>query len=257
MILIKKYSTNNILLSNEVLSAFINNFWEENFNPLKKENHFMLMCKIQYSDVELGHRTLGHLRRVNFEDKELFIEYLSERLGILNDAYTTHSISTIIFSYIIKSGKASEHDRRLLSNLEDKTLSTHRFNNMKLPVTMIASEYGQVIISKEIEEGTRYIVTNKKILYQIDVVEGGQINKVKILGASDLEWKDTKLTEGFKREIGKSTIYFINGEIVLRKLQLSAKPFRKTKTDRMFMSSFVTMVAPVSSKDLWKFKRIR
>ena len=42
--------------------------------------------------------------RGDHRDKDLFIEYLSERLGIINDAYTTLAISQISFSYIINEG---------------------------------------------------------------------------------------------------------------------------------------------------------
>lgn len=33
------------------------------------------MCKVNFIDSELGYRTLEHLRKVNFSDKELFLEY--------------------------------------------------------------------------------------------------------------------------------------------------------------------------------------
>jgi hypothetical protein len=44
----------------------------------------MLMVKVEFNETELGYRTLGDLRRVNYSDKELFIEYLILRLGLLN-----------------------------------------------------------------------------------------------------------------------------------------------------------------------------
>jgi hypothetical protein len=36
----------------------------------------MLLVKVQYSEEELGYRTLGHLINVNFEDKEQFLDYI-------------------------------------------------------------------------------------------------------------------------------------------------------------------------------------
>lgn len=56
----------------------------------------MLLIKVQYSSLreeELGYRTLGHLRTINFNDKEQFIDYLVERLNYLNDSYTSLSIN--------------------------------------------------------------------------------------------------------------------------------------------------------------------
>ena len=73
------------------------------------------------------------------------------------------------------------------------------------------------------------------------------VNKVTILGAIDLSWTDTKLANDlgdnttFKREIKKSTIYFIDGEIILRKQILNAKPFKNFKVEKEIIKDFYTM----------------
>ena len=85
------------------------------------------------------------------------------------------------------------------------------------------------------------IITDNKKVFEIDISLDGLINKVTVLGASDLKWTDTKLSEGFKREIGKSTIYFMDGEAILRKQLLPAKPFRKLVPDKKLTTDFLTM----------------
>ena len=120
MIKLKTYSIKNLTLSNELLVTYINNFWGDILNNIKDTSHLMLMCKVQFSDETTGYRTLGHLRKVNFEDKDLFIDYLTQRLSILSDSYMTLPISNIIFSYIIKEGKCTEINRALLQDLSDK-----------------------------------------------------------------------------------------------------------------------------------------
>src|SRR3978361_187346 len=102
MIKSQTYSINKLVLTNKILEAYIHNFWSDIFTSLKSSKHLMLMCKVEFKEAELGYRTLGDLRRVNFEDKELFVEYLVNRLGLLNESYTTHPISKITFTYIIK-----------------------------------------------------------------------------------------------------------------------------------------------------------
>jgi hypothetical protein len=76
---------NNVLLTNEILDSYINNFWSDVFTNIKDTSHLMLMCKVQFTESQdsnsLGYRTLGHLVKVNYSDKELFIEYLQERLN--------------------------------------------------------------------------------------------------------------------------------------------------------------------------------
>ena len=91
------------------------------------------------------------------------------------------------------------------------------------------------------------IVTNKNKVFQIDVYLGGLYNKVSILGAINLEWVDTKLSNDledsytFKREIKKSTIYFLDGEIALRKQILNSKAFKQIKVEKNIISDFYTM----------------
>ena len=248
MINIKTYSISNIPLTTEILDKYINSFWTEIFEEIKEENYLLLMCKVKFTDIDQeNHKTLGHLVQANFEDKDLFIDYLSQRLSILNDSYVTIPICQITFSYVIKSGKCKDENRSLLmQDITDKSLQFHNFNNMNLPVTMNPLNYGILEVSKIIEENgkvfERFIVTNNNKTFRIDVFEGGKINKVTILGTINLSWIDTKISEEiFYREIKKSTIYFMDGEIVLRKKELSAKPFKKLSKNNLLINDFYTM----------------
>jgi hypothetical protein len=148
----------------------------------------MILVKVQYSERILGYRTLGHLRKVNYSDKELFTNYIVQRLNILNDSYTVLPVSELIFSYIIREGLATIEDSRSFTDVEDKELKIHRFNNINLPVTMDPYKYGDVRSKQTLVNCTRYIVqslTNK--LFEIDVTMGGLVNNVTLLGGSDLK----------------------------------------------------------------------
>ena len=203
------------------------------------------MCKVEFNESELGYRTLGDLRRVNFNDKELFIEYLTQRLGILTESYTTTPISKITFTYIIREGLAND-SRALLKDFTSKAYASHNFNNLNLPISMIPSDYGDVLVDNYVQiSGVslhRFIVKNGSRLYTIDVSKDGLTNNVTIEGIINQSWTDTKISdEAFKREIGKSIIYFMGGEIVLRKKVLNAKPFTKESQDSKINSHFITM----------------
>jgi len=185
-----------------------------------KENHLFLLCKVQFMDSDQRYRTLGHLVKVNYEDKELFLEYLSERFTVLNDSYVTLPISHITFSFIIKDGKCLDENRTLLlKDFSDKDLSVHSFNNMNLPITMDPHKYGEVRLFNIIEDNgssfVRYIVVNNSKTFQIDIYNEGMFNKVTILGNINLSWVDTKInlesSELFKREIKKKINYLLYG----------------------------------------------
>lgn len=205
MIQLKTYNLllekNEILLNHEVLSIYINKFWDEVFNTIK-DSHLLILCKIKFieTESEMGHRTLGHLVKVNFEDKELFIDYLSQRLSILSDSYMSVPISQISFSYIVKDGKCLDDERTLLiENYEKKDNIVHNFNNMNLPITMDPFKYGNIEISNIIKEKDeifeRFIIVKDNKTFRIDVYDGGKVNKISILGNIKLSWIDTRLDE--------------------------------------------------------------
>ena len=243
MIKSKSYTLKDLYLNKVVLNTFICKFWDETFKPLIQldNKHLMLLLKIEYSDKSLGYRTLGHLRNVNFNDRELFIDYLSERLSILNDTYTSNSISKIIFTYIIKDGVVSG-TQALLKHIDEPNTSWHRFNNMNLPISMDPLHYGEIEAREVNIDSIKYIIrssTNK--FYKIISNLNATINNITILGAADLKWTDTFVSEGcFKREIGKSTIYFLDGIEILRKQTIPSKPFRKTTIDKYLQEKFIT-----------------
>jgi hypothetical protein len=62
---------------------------------------------------------------------DLFLSYLGEKLGLATDAYTSHSISEISFHYIIRHGQPKDNYKKLLQDLSNKSITTHRFNNMQ------------------------------------------------------------------------------------------------------------------------------
>ena len=244
MIQLKSYSiSQNITLTSQVLETYINNFWEDIFKSIK-DSHLMIMCKVQFTDESMGYKTLGHLVKTNYEDKDLFIEYLSLRLSVLNESYMVHPVSNIIFSYVIKSGKNTETNRTLLHQEVKNT--NHNFNNMVLPVSMNPADYGEIradtYVQVDSESIHRYIVKNGNRTYEIDISSDGLTNKVTILGAINLSWVDTKILDDvFMRVIKKSTIYFMDGQVVLRKQILNAKPFKSLKLDTNRTGNYFTM----------------
>ena len=73
-----------------VIKEYINQFWSDVFKPLHKSNpntHLLLMVKVQFKDSTVGYRSLANMRKVNFGDKNLFIDYIINRLDVLSEAY--------------------------------------------------------------------------------------------------------------------------------------------------------------------------
>lgn len=192
------YNASNLAITKEVATTYINMFWNDTYQGIinsNKESHIMLILKVQFADESMGYKTIGHLRKVNFIDKDRYIKYIVERLGILNESYSVSTVSNVIFSYIVKEGQATGN-RALLSDLSNKELKCHRFNNMTLPVTMNPEEYGKVLgIVTSFEGFSRYFIESKTTsgvrTYQIDVSNDKTHNTVTLLGGSELVWSDT------------------------------------------------------------------
>ena len=245
MIQRQNYTIKSLLITNELLTIYINRFWSDIFSKIKNNKHLMLMCKVQYLNSDLGYRTLGDLRSVNFDDKELFTNYLVQRLGLLNEEYTTYPVTKISFSFFIKSGLATESKNNLMSP-EIKTSTVHNFNNLSLPITMLPSEYGD-IISQSVHivndvKINRFIIVNGGRTYQIDSSLDKLVNKVKILDSTGTTWTDTSISEDvIRRDIGKSAIYFMAGVKILRKRVLPSKAFSRLTPDTNLATDFITM----------------
>jgi len=230
---------NNIILTNSILASYVNRFWNDIFEPLiqgEQQYHLMILCKVQYPD-NTTYKTIGPLRRVEFKDKELFIEYLTERLGLLIDSYNQQIFNQIIFTYIVKKGGITSLDRLLLKDLSDNELAFHEFNKIKLPLSIEPEDYGDIISTDNSNpEFTRFIVVNGTKTYQIDHSKlyktVGFISKVQMLGAINLSWTDTIINNNvvIQRDIGKCSIYFYFGEIILTKKVLNAKNFRRLRS---------------------------
>ena len=153
-------------LTSQLLTKYINLFFSKIFSSVYTESkpvHLMLMVKVEFNDDSVGYRTLADLRKVNFTDKDVFTAYLTDRLGILSDTYHVEPIKNIIFSYIVKDGLATG-DRLLLQQAEYK-VSLHKFNNMLLPLTMIPSEYGEILVQNVVGAITRFVVRNGGNIY--------------------------------------------------------------------------------------------
>jgi hypothetical protein len=233
-------------ITNTILSKYINLFWKNIFSKLHSTNnnmHLLIMVKIEFKDSSMGHRTLANLRKVNFNDKELFIEFLISRLGILADSYQDTPFSKITFSYIVKEGLSDES--RLLLQSPVYEVTKHAYNNMQLPLTMDPALYGK-LLGKEMlpDNQTRYIVLNNGHVFYIDVSEDLLTNNVHMQAPVDLKWIDSKISESiFKRVIGKNTIFIENGVVLVKSKELNAKPFKAVKLEKQLtdIETFMTI----------------
>lgn len=239
-------------LNKEILLCYVKLFWTEIFQTLHSDTgnkHLLLMCKVGFSENSEGLKSIGDMRKVNFNDLNLFVEYLCARLGLLSDSYKVNPVSKIVFTYIVRDGLA-DGSRSLLQN-QTYEVKAHTYNNLKLPLTMDPQKYGTVIATQVLNEDvTRYIVVNDaNYTFQIDV--SALVNNVQIIGAANLSWVDTKLNEtAFKREIAKNILFIKDGAVEVKCKQLNAKPFRNISVDKELTNTKNFMCIDIESVNI-------
>jgi hypothetical protein len=117
---------------------------------------------------------------------------------------------------------------------------------MELPISMNPVDYGEILLNNKIQINgelvNRFVVEKGTRSYIIDSNLDNSVNKVRIQGPIDLSWIDTLISNDvFKRDIGKSSIYFMGGERILLKKVLSAKPYTPISVNSKLNDNFVTM----------------
>jgi len=102
---------------------------------------------------------------------------------------------------------------------------------MALPISMNPEECGKIVSTTDNQDGSQQVIVDDgKRVFSFSINSSKTQNTVSLLAGAELSWIDTKLEGGghnsFIREIGKSTIVFLDGEAIVRKQELAGKPFR-------------------------------
>lgn len=238
--------TQGTTLSTTILTQYITLFWTDIFAHLSNRDniHLLILCKVQFHNGET--RTLAHMRRCNFTDKDLFTNYLVSRLGGLNDTYKDTPIISITLDYNICDGLAAGD--RLLSKSEEYTVVKYNYNNMQLPLSMNPADYGTIINTQDMGDKVRYVVQDSQNrVIQIDVYgtndnTSSRYNEVYYLAPVDLKYVDTLalIGNGFTRQIGKDTQFIDHtGVVVYKEKEIPAKPFNKINLDKKISDASV------------------
>jgi hypothetical protein len=147
------------------------------------------------------------LQKLNKEDKDYIINFVIDEMEDKSEYYKTTSISSIVFSYNIKRGKAKEK-----INLNNTNFIYQDYQHHKLPITTNPLEYGKLI----------QVIDNKYII-QINetniaiITKENDVNKVKFFRKGELvfEYKDKIVDSNtFIRSINNKQFTFVNNELV-------------------------------------------
>jgi hypothetical protein len=223
------------IFKKEILKNFINYFYETELKNIEESKHILFIFRIQLINNDI--KTVTKQLKVNIGDnKNNLISYLMDAINLTSNNYNDTPIKSLIISYGIRKGKIDS----TITNKEE-TVYHHVYYNHKLPIALNAKDYGDII---EENEDKTIVSLNKSIILVIKSNIVDKTNNIKYFKNGKLmyEWIDQIKEDGsLIREIGKSTIFWKDNEIVWTKILKKTKPIEKKKTSPTLNKKFLTM----------------
>ena len=170
----------------QIITNNIKQFWTENIDNISKDLHLLILTRIKFDNGEYS--TLGNLQRLNKDDKDYYINYLSSILELNSDHYISTPIIDFTISYGFREG--------ILPNKQfnkDKDIKYLTYYHYKIPLTFDPLKYGKLLDhSANIYIIHKLIKTNLAIIKVLDPE-----NQIKVLifksGVLVLKYLDTKV----------------------------------------------------------------
>jgi len=198
------FKVNNNVINKELIRYAVNSFWKEISKIIEPNQHIIALFRIKTNENIV--LTLGQLQKLSIEDKEYFINYISDILIFKSDEYKEKILIEIIFSYGVRPGSI---DKNVL--LKDVIKGTNYLNykHYKLPVTLDPLNYGKILYH---DKNNNTWVIQIGQLTQAVLKKFPNYNYVEIMKSGNLvlTYKDIiKENEtSFIREIGKNTYHY-------------------------------------------------
>lgn len=235
------------ILTEQILENYINLFWREIVSKISNNQHILLLIRVRFEDNQI--RTLSELQAINPSSKDNLLQFIKDRLHILNEAYQVIPVSSIIFSYGIREGEITPKIGSRLQ-LQPQNTKYQIFYRNELPIAMVPENYG-LILSKIDNNYTISLQRGKHnalIVLTVKTENKQTVNHIRYIKNNNLlfSWTDTivSLEENkFIRRIGKSIFHYEDGEISLHTTIKKTSPMvpKKLSKNKQLNNKFITM----------------
>jgi hypothetical protein len=246
------YLKTESVINNKVINLAIDNFCKIHLNKLSDDQHMAILFRVCGTDNIF--RTIGTLRLINKQDKELYKTFINDVFDSQYGNYSELLINQIVFSYGIREGIAPINRSINTSVGLNKQINdsiTQNYKHYKLPITLDPLNYGnliRVINSASADNITYYTMhlTNGNV-FNIDQItndNGYVINKVGLFRNNlILSYLDTQINDTqFKRVINnKVYIYNLDGTLDLHYVEKPTKFIQKINQHDTQDSNFLTL----------------
>jgi len=214
--------TKNTIFSSTLLESALDIFWKEVVETKLSENqHIWLIFKLQWTNN--NYVSIGKLVKLNKEDKDYLLDYISKNMFQKEEYYTEQSIKNMVFFYTIKKGRAKEN---FITDSIFTDLQYQNYQHHKLPITMNPLEYGRLI-----EE------TDNKYWVQVGRTNTAIINK--FIGYNKVKFfKEGKLVYEF-------TDHKVDDSTFIRSLENKKFTFKENRLALIHTEKVVNFIKPL------------
>jgi len=204
---------NHQVLTKSLITEYINKFYKNIVSKLDSsvDQYILFIFRIILENGSI--KTVTKIQKLNLDDanKEALIEFVNDKINLVQESYFTEPIKSIIISYGVRKGKLEQPLIEL--NKSDSEKSHHVFYNNKLPLSLNPEGYGEILNQ---DDQTYLIALKKNIQILLKVIEGN--HHIKFFKNSKLmyEWVDkiNLIENSLIRDIGKTSIYWKDGNII-------------------------------------------
>src|SRR6266540_3353255 len=219
-----------ILDSTEIIANYINIFWNEVMSKLDVKHHILLLIRVKYTNG--SYSTIGDLQKLNNTEasKNMLIKYLKNIINLSFEVYKDIPISSIIFSFGIRDGIINQD-----SNIyNDKITSKYyTYYNNKLPIAIIPEQYGKILTKLD---NIYFISCSNNTTIILEQNKDKTINTIKYIKDDKIlfTWTDEVIDGNrFVRKIGKSILYYENGDLYLYTVVKKTKAINKKRLPKI------------------------
>jgi|SRR6267154_1886927 len=109
-------------LSKDLLNKYLNEFWLDIVMNINDNEHILFIPRLKLIDNQ--YVSLSKMLKINKDNKNEIQSFLSDLIGLSNEAYKNIPIKSIIFSYGVRKGKIISE---FTSSILDKVIKYHTF----------------------------------------------------------------------------------------------------------------------------------
>ena len=228
------FKLDNQIFSIKLLEFYFENFWKIVSPKILEGCHIFILLKFQFA--ENNFHNIGKLIRLDHNNYKSFITQIEDYMESMGDYYNQSPITKIIFSYGFKRGEITE----IFSKSEINLIN---FKDMKLPISIDPNDYGKILETFKTSEVNIYTIQDnlgRSIIFK-EFEKENIVNYYKN-GNSILEFKDIKFSDNkFLRNLGRSKLFFENGNKSLEIKSIVIPFISKTKKDKVEINNFITL----------------